>query len=342
MPWNGSFFFWFRANLLAYRTELKDSGTRKEEEISITCLCLSRSSRVLKDLLEECREEYLRQLENNTTIYENNGDSWVKVVTKPIRPLSTVIFKQKDALLEDIQGFLDPQTQDWFARRAIPYRRGYLLYGPPGTGKSSFCLSIAGELDLDIYTVNISTVNDQALKKLFSKLPQKCAILLEDIDAVGTSRAFMVGDESSGPRWPGTLSGLLNTLDGVTSHEGRILIMTTNHREKLDEALIRPGRIDMQAEFQLADARTTAQIFKLVFEDGKPTTEEKMLAIERAATEFSRKVMENRYSPAEIISYLLRYRNSPAAALSYVDEWIAAPLRDRGQKSRSLSPEAVP
>ena len=50
-----------------------------------------------------------------------------------------------------------------------------------------------------------------------------------------------------------TLSGLLNTLDGVASQEGRILIMTTNHAEKLDDALIRPGRVDKKLEFRLSD-----------------------------------------------------------------------------------------
>ena len=46
--------------------------------------------------------------------------------------------------------------------------------------------------------------------------------------------------------------GLLNAIDGVASHEGRILIMTTNYRERLDPTLIRPGRVDVEIEFDYA------------------------------------------------------------------------------------------
>ena len=62
-----------------------------------------------------------------------------------------------------------------------------------------------------------------------------------------------------------SLSGLLNVLDGVASHEGRVLIMTTNHREKFDEALIRPGRVDMSVEFSLANTQMMTTIFRSIF-----------------------------------------------------------------------------
>jgi len=58
-----------------------------------------------------------------------------------------------------------------------------------------------------------------------------------------------------------SLSGLLNAIDGVASHEGRVLVMTTNHPEKLDDALIRPGRVDMQVEFSLATRAQAQEIF---------------------------------------------------------------------------------
>jgi mitochondrial chaperone BCS1 len=62
------------------------------------------------------------------------------------------------------------------------------LSGPPGTGKSSLCFSVAGELDLDIYIVSIPSVSDRILKVLFDGLPERCMVLLEDIDAAGMSR----------------------------------------------------------------------------------------------------------------------------------------------------------
>jgi chaperone BCS1 len=81
--------------------------------------------------------------------------------------------------------------------------------------------------------------------KLFSELPPHCIVLLEDVDAAGMGhRDDSDIDQEDKSTSAVTLSGLLNVLDGVSSEEGRVLIMTTNHIEHLDEALIRPGRAD--------------------------------------------------------------------------------------------------
>ena len=108
-----------------------------------------------------------------------------------IRPLDTVILdeEKKTALLEDIKAFLDPEIRAWYSRRGIPYWKGYLLYGPPGTGKSSLSLSIAGACDLDIYILNISSMDASSLGELFTELPAYCVILLEDIDAVDATQS---------------------------------------------------------------------------------------------------------------------------------------------------------
>ena len=76
-------------------------------------------------------------------------------------------------------------TAPWWNDRGIPYRRDYLLYGPPGTGKSSFSLSLAGELELNNYTLQLSEISESKPMKLFPKLPPHCIVLLEDVDAAG-------------------------------------------------------------------------------------------------------------------------------------------------------------
>ncbi|EEH04625.1 predicted protein [Histoplasma capsulatum G186AR] len=82
-----------------------------------------------------------------------------------------------------VRGFLNERAQGWYARCGIPYRKGFLLYGPPGTGKSSFSLSVAGRFGLDIYVLNLSSINNSRLSSLFAQLPPHCVILLEDINA---------------------------------------------------------------------------------------------------------------------------------------------------------------
>jgi chaperone BCS1 len=213
------------------------------------------------------------------------------------RPFSTVILndKVKQDLIEDVTDYLNPATRRWYSNRGIPYRRGYLLHGPPGTGKSSLSLALAGFFKMRIYIVSLSSVtaNEENLASLFAELPRRCVVLLEDIDTAGlthtrddqtqgdANNADSTANETSttskirkipgAPQPPNpatgrlSLSGLLNILDGVASQEGRVLIMTTNHIEKLDKALIRPGRVDMIVKFDRADEGMVAQIFRSLY-----------------------------------------------------------------------------
>ena len=145
----------------------------------------------------------------------------------------------------------------WYADRGIPFRRGYLLYGVPGSGKSSLIHAIAGELMLDIYVVSLSSswINDSTLTTLMGRVPARCIVLLEDLDAAFTRSTSRDGDSTGNPEGKSnekpaeqtsttsssttrsrvrkndqlsdvntlTLSGLLNALDGVAASEGRLL-----------------------------------------------------------------------------------------------------------------------
>jgi mitochondrial chaperone BCS1 len=95
-------------------------------------------------------------------------------------------------------------------------------------------------------------------------------VLLEDIDTTSISYLNTESDDSKsiGLLKPGqtlTLSGLLNRLDGVSSPEGRVVIITTNHVEKLDEVLTRPGCIDRRIKFELSDKDAISWLFSYVY-----------------------------------------------------------------------------
>ena len=186
-PWNGSFLFWHKNHLFTFRSVQNDSRFYTKEEISVSCI--GRSPKVLKDLFSDCRTKYLDIVKNKTSIFEHYNGDWKKSKAVDIRQLDTVILndERKTALLNDVKSFLGSQA--WYSVRGIPYRRGYLLYGPPGTGKSSLSLSVAGECDLDIYVLSLSSVDDDSLGELFTELPARCVILLEDIDGGYIHRA---------------------------------------------------------------------------------------------------------------------------------------------------------
>jgi len=190
-PSFGSHYFWYKSRLLLFRRTQKQGDTNyfvsDREEISLSCF--GRNPRVLKELLQEAREEYLEKDEQKTVIYRgsvkasNGGDpSWQRCMARVSRPFSTVILneKVKKDLIADVTDYLDPATRRWYSNRGIPYRRGYLLHGPPGTGKSSLSLALAGFFRMRIYIVSLSSgvANEETLGSLFTELPKKCVVLL--------------------------------------------------------------------------------------------------------------------------------------------------------------------
>nr|ABA97668.2 Cell Division Protein AAA ATPase family, putative, expressed [Oryza sativa Japonica Group] len=179
----------------------------------------------------------------------------------------------KDAIVVDLVAFRD--GKDYYAKVGKPWKRGYLLYGPPGTGKSTMIAAMANFLDYDVYDLELTAVkNNTELRKLYIETTGKSIIVIEDIDcsidltgkrkkSSGDNKASDGGGEGSDdkPKLPTeadkddggskvTLSGLLNFIDGLWSACGgeRIIIFTTNHKEKLDPALIRRGRMDVHIE----------------------------------------------------------------------------------------------
>lgn len=368
-PSAGTHWFWYKGVPLRFsRRQTKDKislrNPSEQEELCVSCL--GRNPTVLKQLLAEARVLYLRKDDRKTIIYRATSsvssygtDSyWQRCMSRPNRDFSTVILpdKVKKDLIADAGDYLEPATRRWYANRGIPYRRGYLLYGPPGTGKSSLSVALAGYFRMKIYIVSLSslTATEENLASLFAELPTNCIVLLEDIDTAGLSKTREKKEEDdkggsdSTPTAQGqlSLSALLNILDGVAAQEGRVLIMTTNHLESLDKALIRPGRVDMIIPFQLADADMSESIFKAIYTPfdgelaeggGAPTTDKgkKVLIDEVAvlAKEFARRVPSGEFSPAEIQGLLLRHKRSAQTAVDAVEEWVVQMRVDKKDKA---------
>lgn len=218
---------------------------RPWETITLTTLYSQRH--IFEDIFTEAHHYFAQAHEGKTTILRAETAAWAPLgEPRRKRPLDSVILDAgvKERIVEDIKDFVSSAT--WYYDRGIPYRRGYLLYGPPGTGKSSFIQALAGELDYDIAILNLSErgITDDRLNRLLTIVPQRTIVLLEDVDAAFSNRRTQT--DADGYRGANvTFSGLLNALDGVGSAEERIIFLTTNHVERLDEALVRPGRVDM-------------------------------------------------------------------------------------------------
>ncbi|QDS75344.1 hypothetical protein FKW77_002090 [Venturia effusa] len=251
------------------------------ETVTLTTLYAYRQ--IFEQLFTEAHQLAAQMREGKTIIYTSWSTDWIPFgEPKRKRPLSSVVLEEgvKERILSDIQAFLKART--WYLDRGIPYRRGYLLYGPPGTGKSSFIQALAGELDFNIAIMNVSErgLTDDRLNHLLSKVPPRTIVLLEDADAAFTNRTQANAEGYAGATV--TFSGLLNALDGVASAEERIIFLTTNHVERLDQALVRPGRIDMTVRLGEATAYQMEGLWDRFYADQDESGEGKKRFMRRA------------------------------------------------------------
>lgn len=277
---------------------------------TVTLTTLYSDKKLFDDLLQEAKTLALKASEGKTVIYTSWGPEWRPFgQPKKKRMVDSVILDKgiKESILKDVRDFLE--SGKWYFDRGIPYRRGYLLYGPPGSGKTSFIQALAGELDYNICILNLSEANltDDRLNHLMNHIPQRSLLLLEDIDA-----AFNQRDQSdaSGYKSGVTFSGLLNALDGVASSEETITFMTTNHPEKLDPAILRPGRIDYRMLIDNASEYQIREMF-LRFYEGE----------ENKAEQFVNKSRELgvSISTAQLQGLFVYNKNDPDAALAMIE-----------------------
>ncbi|KAL7421456.1 Complex III assembly protein translocase and chaperone [Cryptotrichosporon argae] len=256
VPGPGTHYFRYRGHWFQVKRErdakLMDlhSGTPWE---TLTLTTLSAARAIFPALLAEARALAERSTEGKTVVYTAWGVEW-RPFGKPRRrrQMGSVVLANgvAERIESDLREFMG--RGKWYAERGIPYRRGYLLHGPPGSGKTSFIQALAGALHYNICLLNLAErgLTDDKLNHLLGLVPERSIVLLEDVDSAFTRRVQTTED---GYKSSVTFSGLLNALDGVASSEERIIFMTTNHAGRLDPALIRPGRVDMQE--LLDDAR---------------------------------------------------------------------------------------
>ena len=252
------------------------------------------------------------------------------------RSFQNVFFEDRSHVQDRTRFFLE--QREWYDTKGIPYTLGFLFHGPPGTGKTSTIKAIAGEGKRHIVNVQLNEIKTKAqLQHLFfndeihvynGATTEKYIIpvserlyVIEDIDAMGdtvlrrewkTPQTVSHKPKSDEDAWLDRqkeseketidLSFLLNLLDGTLEANGRILIITTNFPERIDRALIRPGRVDMIVTFKNCSRPVLQEMINAFYDREIPLPDDPSL--------------EGKWTPAEVNQLLFRNFETPADAVS--------------------------
>lgn len=258
----------------------------------------------LRRLILQAREHAFPEEDQRVAIKTLQYNNWQNSSTRLPRDLDSVVLKKglTDVVTAEVERFFT--SAEWYQDRGIPYQMGYLFYGEPGNGKTSMALALASKFKRDIYLMKVAGIGDSAFRQAMTAVPKHSVVLIEDVDCFFQGRNRMVSEPGMGGFEPElTFSGFLNGLDGVSGSEGRLLIMTTNHLDKLDPALIREGRVDHKVEFPNATKDQARRLFVRFFPGELELSEF-----------FSQSVPEGKCCMAKLQGHLLQYRDDAEAA----------------------------
>ncbi len=300
----------------------------------------------IKSVVDKITNTYLSSLEKSRKMkkfiytlskvkYEEfTYERWDETVFESTRTFDNMFFENKKETLTKINFFLNNRL--WYFTKGIPYSLGIGLYGPPGTGKTSFIKALSNLTDRHIVTISLKLIKTKKqLDSIFFEQRynycneknsigfDKKIIVFEDIDCIGDivlARDFKkpqpevkvteikasdlvkleLEDE------PLTLDDLLNLWDGIRETPGRIMVMSSNHFDKLDPAIKRPGRIDIALELSYASRQMINEMYSHLF--GNEWIDEEIL----------NKIPDRTFSPAEIINIYMSEERSSTKFLSHL------------------------
>jgi chaperone BCS1 len=327
----GNHFFIYKGRPYMFQRLEKDANNTTYTKETIQITTIGRSNLPILSLLEDI--EPILDKKKETKLYKWREKMWDYSHTQASRTLESVVLPKniKNKLINTIKEF--DESEDWYLSNGVPYRLGILFKGPPGTGKTSLVKAICSYLEKDLYIMNLANMDDKDIDRALSTVPKNCVVLAEDIDTVSvtktrkrknikreraekykiqnaesvtTSPALTVseGDIDTGSdfTWM-TLTGLLNAIDGVSGSDGRLLIFTTNYPEKLDDALLRPGRIDLQLDITFMTEESIKDFFNRFYPDFK----------------FPKNLdFKEKLTPATLQQHVLEYKKDPEKVLEKI------------------------
>jgi hypothetical protein len=266
---------------------------------------------------------------------------YTKHLFQTTRSFNNVFFEQREKVKNHVDFFLN--RKDWYEKKGIPYTLGFMFHGDPGCGKTSSVKAIANTARRHIINIQLSQIKTKdQLRHLFFNddihvydgiktekftIPVRERLyVIEDIDAMGdtvlerkwkkpvveekkkpTGDAWMQAKlEEEEENEPLDLSFLLNLLDGTLEASGRILCISSNFPERIDKALIRPGRIDMIVHFRKCNREILQEMVASFYD--------------KEFSDWTTDALNYKWSPAEVNQILFRNFKDPEKAMKELVE----------------------
>jgi chaperone BCS1 len=254
-----------RIALITMTEDLQSSNLRMGEKLRIKIIIIGKHPEFineLRNILDDALHRISYHSESLMKIYTYRGDEkqgdWTDTLSIHKRSLNTIYIPeaQKKRIISDIEEFHKSENDHY--KKGIPHHLGIMLYGPPGTGKTSLIRALASHFDIHICYLHSSEL--KYIQNATTLLPKNAWIIIEDIDSNDithlqandnikeTKKSTRRNKDGTLEQVEFTLDQILNCWDGMLASEGRVLFITTNHLEKIDPVLIRPGRIDIREE----------------------------------------------------------------------------------------------
>ncbi len=285
-------------------SRVETNADMEKDEIIISML--GRSQTFINKIFDEINNTNSEK--NNLIVYKYQGKCWAQASEQRKRNINTVYLNTntKNTIINYVEDFI--KKEDWYITNGLSYQTGILLYGPPGCGKTSLVKAIASKLDQEIYILPASSLF--YIEQAMLDLPANSIVLIEDIDTQSATKERSNSSDSGNPTDMDmfslvSLSDILNSIDGLISNHGRILIATTNHKDQLDKALIRDGRFDLKIELKHADDSVVKQFFDNYYPDFK-IPKDFNVKDGVSSAKIQNLIFKNMGNPENVIKYIAR------------------------------------
>lgn len=341
-----------RYKLSASRIKIDgEEGDRRNDLIECSTEVDKDDDTFLENFIKVCIDQYMsKQKVCKRFVYQNMNGQWEKIAEQSERMADTIVLKDhdKETLIEELEHFL--HNKEWYINHGFLYSIGILLYGSPGTGKTSLIRYISSVSKRNTHYLRLSQIHTEQEFNILLKSVNlaETVLVMEDIDCAGTMvhnrekvynqlQEIENNEADMNERRPikiiidnsrdtnrdllkmndrVTLDVLLNILDGTLTTPGQIIVMTTNHKDILDNALIRPGRIDINLELVNCNHDMINRLCKTFYKKDKLSDEiNEMITI----------IPEYSYSPAHIMNIFRKNKSDITQGIKDIHQLVSLP-----------------